>query len=163
MSVSPAGVWSTCLSEAEDLFANSSDFQTWVSENDAASAKDHIYLVGVSKPGITRPYIRISQGEWQADRVAGGARGHYDYSGSFIVKFEASITAAYVSGFEDAEFEFTNPVGNIIQDVLNLAGSDGYLPLSGFRKLEGPSHTSERNDGSLGNLYKSKFEFFWTH
>lgn len=163
MSVTPAGVLSKNLSNAKDLFAASSDFQSWVDVETAAAAKAYIHLVGVSKTSITRPFLRLSQGsEWAADYAAGGARNHFLYSGSIYAYFEASISAAYVSGYEDAEFEFTNSVGNILQDVLNLSASDGYLPVKNIRKIEGPTRTKEKNDSSLGNIYTAKFELFWT-
>ena len=159
MATAPDGIWSNVLYNAQTLLANSANFRTWVGAADVAEARNSIHMVAYESESPTRPFAIVAEGrEWGFEMDAGGAGFTYMATGIVAVTFEASITEA---SEPDAQFEFTNPVGKIIDDCLALAGTDGLLAVHGFSKTYGPSRPSERDDAAQGNYYRAKFDFAW--
>lgn len=159
MAVAPSGPWSEILYNAQTLIANSANFRTWVGAADVAAARNSIHMVAYEASSPTRPFAIVAQGtDWMHAGAAGGAGITYLTSGIVAVTFEADITEALAA---DAEFEFTNPVGDILDDCLDLAGTSGYLAVHSFEKTKGPSRSGEQMDAGQGDYYRAKFNFIW--
>lgn len=127
------------LDHLETLIANCAAFQAWVSAVDADGAKAYIHKVAVESP--TRPYALIYQADrWDAAKSAGGSRNFFGHEGDLGLRFTNVIDEA--ESDEVSETAFTNTVGLIIAEAEVLAGSGGYLHVTDFSKVSGPSVTN---------------------
>ena len=167
MAVAPTGSLSKPLYNLQTLIASSATFQTWVgatgdAEAKLAAARARIYLA--AKPGgsAVRPFAVVGQGderEWPG--LAGGARNHFGDSGSLLVSFEADVAEEDQDDDADAEMAFLNPVGGVIDDILQLSASGGYLAVTGITLSDGPGRSDPRERDSLGDAYWILFQVRW--
>jgi len=61
----------------------------------------------------------------------------------------------------DAELTFTNLVGDIISEMMELAGSGAYLNVTSIAIKDGPSRSSFDEKESNGDYYQVVLEIGW--
>ena len=180
MSVTPSGSISLPLENLAVLLAACPAFQAWVNAPNAQRARNSIYLVARPAGSAVRPFALIHQTgaarSWAATRIADGAAGMYTKAGALGIFFEAGVSPEYQPDEReaDAELEFTNAVGAIIDGLLDLAGTAGYIAIRDVRKAVGPVRASSIEENTIdaaqpdsmqeqsnGCYYQIAFEITW--
>ena len=168
MSVTPSGMLSLPLENLRTLVAASAAFQAWVGatgETEAeliASAKEHIYLVGLDGDNVVnaRPFAVVDHGEsWTLTRLA---EPHtYRATGSLLLCFEDNVDAAHAGSIPDAQLAFTNMVGDVVEDMFEKAGTDTYLAVSQITLVRGPSRSAETQQKTEGDFMQIVLQVDW--
>ena len=124
----------TAMALLKESLAASDDFRTWVGAGDVAAAKLRIHTTAVAAEA-TRPFCWIKVGSAStAELAAGGANDKFDGGGSVVVSFEAERTGTN----EITEVEaFAATIEAIIDDVLAVSGTGGYLAIKRSEMIEG--------------------------
>ena len=164
MAETPSGLLSLPLTHLQTLLANCASFQTWVGADNVEEAKAKIHLIAIGGDDFNRPFALIAQGDdWQSRADAGGASNWLQDSGSLLLLFEANIKSTYQdkNHYKDAELEFTNPIGTVLQDMKTLAGKSGYLTINEIRKKAGPMRSDPDEKATEGDYYQIIFDIAW--
>ena len=132
MSVTPTGVLSLPLYNMQTLICNSATFRTWVGAATVAAARDRCYLVAQDETSITRPFAVVEfGGGFTYSKEA--EPSIYLGSGSLVVWFEDAVASGVQANHADAMFTFTNTVGAILTEMLDLSGTSGYINIRTIR------------------------------
>lgn len=162
MAVTPSGILAEPLLEIQRMLSEVSAFQDFVGESgDAAAALLRIHLIGVKESDITYPFAVVGPGPWQRPVNAGGASDQFSAGGENLIYFEAKVSAVNKDSEADAYFEFTNPIGDIIDGFENLSGAGGNLS---FKLIETPDNAhrkSEREEVADEDRYSIRFVLTW--
>lgn len=121
------------------LLASSTTFQTLVGAATVDAAKAFIFIGSYTPDtAMVRPLAMISAVSADKSRVIG--TGAWLDSGAFKIQIERDITSDYQDGNRqsDAELEFRNSIGEIIEDILSLSCQAGYLMLRSVEISDGP-------------------------
>jgi hypothetical protein len=150
MAVTPTGIISEPINLAKELVAQSATFQSWVNPTTPTlfEAQQHVYAVARSSGGIARydrPFCLIGLPE--GHRWTPGM-GEYATGSSFMLIFEADTPAAYRSDdlHQDAAYDFTNKLGGVIEDMINVATSVVDTLFFNTFELAGPIQRSNMAD-----------------
>jgi hypothetical protein len=123
----------------KSLIAASSTFQTMVGAASAAAAKASIYLGAYTPAGaIARPFALVSS--VSADRFSKTGLSGWVENGSFKILIERDIAAGYQPDDRqnDAELEFRNLIGKLLEEIADLSCQPGYLVLRSIEITDGP-------------------------
>ena len=127
MALAAAGSLSLPLEHLESIVSFSSTFQTWVGEITPAAAKAHFFMASMLGAAVKagRPFAFADIGEEFAKRkVAGGGNNVYIEEGGLYLLFEGAVPVEYKDNQRDAQMNFTNTVGQIIDDIAALSGGE---------------------------------------
>lgn len=159
MSVVPTGPISLLFKHLQDQFADSSAFQTWVGHpGNAATAIGHAHVMADDDPD--RPFVMITPGE-DFSPIRIGEINTFHTVGNIEVFFVAEVSAENAGNHTDAFYEFTNPVGAILDGIKALSGQAGYLNITSMALEAGPMRASEEEVKPLGDTYFAQFTFQW--
>ncbi len=151
-------VISQTIKDFETLISNSTNFQTWVGATGTDKATDakkyihtHAYQLG------SRPFCLITMGTaWQANKV--GEINSYFCSGNIEILFEqlAKTNSTESQVCED----FLDNIGNIIEDILALSGTSGYVAITSISLMDiwRPHETEVK---TYGDIIQAKFSIDW--
>jgi hypothetical protein len=129
----------------KNLIADVPEFRTWTGTANQAAARLRVYVAGVDEGDYTRAFTLLSTGTGRAaTRFAGGARDYHDQSGMIWVLFEDDVAPG--ATHEEAETEFDNDVGEIIDGIKLLAGSSEYLHIHEITLAEPPRRSGKDED-----------------
>jgi hypothetical protein len=126
-------------------------------------ADDHIRFceVGEHEDVALRPWALIDQGsQWEADLSATGTAHEFLSSGSLMLRFVFNVAAGDADNSGDAQMSITNTIGEIIEQMIALAGSGGYLMINSI-KLAELGRTAPENRASEGDFVSMMFEIGW--
>jgi len=160
MAVTPSGPLSLPLDNLRTLLANCQSFQEWVGADDAAEALAFISLV--AKDTNERPLALAMQAPgrgWSAQQNAGGAANWFSSKGTLLLLLEDDVATEMAE--PDAELTFTNLVGDIISDIMELAGAGVYLNVTSIAIKDGPSRSFFDEKESNGDYYQVVLEIGW--
>lgn len=130
------------MSNLKTLLSNTAAFQTWVDADDAAEAATSIIYVAEDEDNVSRPFaLLMMDTPWTHDAVSSGP--DFRDRGSLAIRFEGTITEAYVGTPADEFFEFTNSMGAIISGMADLSRNGSYMHVTQFSVLE-PVYRSTR-------------------
>jgi hypothetical protein len=149
MPVTPTGMLSLPLANLRTALSNCAAFRTWVGAADATAALAYISLV--EKGGsLTGKFAVIDDGtEYMGERTSSGATFHEE--GSLALIFQGNVHADNANSEVDAQFEFTNSVGAILEELIEYCGNNSNVfNISKFSKIFGPwrADDEERNAGN---------------
>jgi hypothetical protein len=145
--VTPSGITSLPAYYLAEMVARSSTFQSWVGATGTeaqriATALTRIHRTVYGKPesGFVRPYAAIWDGDFETQIVSGGTRHYYGGSerGDLTLVFEAAVNSSHTA--TEAKDAFTNETGPVIDEVWTLAGTAGYLAITGMNRMGGAGH-----------------------
>lgn len=160
MAEIPSGHWSLALTNLQELLANVTAFQTWVGEITPEAAKDHIYLI--ASESAVRPFALISQGDAFGFRaIGGGVTEHYYAHGSLKLRFSGAVSTPYINDAKNAELEYTNAIGAILQGMVEMSGEDAYMLFYNLDKIYGPQRNARDERNSSGEYFDSEFNVPW--
>jgi hypothetical protein len=132
MPVTPSGFLSLKVHEFRTALSQSADFQTWTSTANAAAALAKIYSP-IAPVGAVPPFAVVDfGGGFSLQNIADL---QYDFTGDIWFFFRGLITQADPI---DALYEFTNPIGAILEDLSEVGKTGGYFPLDSIDLLYGP-------------------------
>jgi len=167
MALAATGPLGLPLYNLQTILANSASFQTWIGATGTApekvvAARARIYMGAVPGASLTRPCAVINLGDdWVAEATSGGARNHFNTTGSSFLAFEGEVSEAYEDDCGEALLEFVNAAGAAISDIETLAGSGAYLVVNRISKHGGPMRVDIREKDSLGDYFAIEFEIAW--
>ena len=147
MAEQPTSDWSKSLDAVRITFANVTAFQTWVKKPDATTAKEKIYLHSRVKSGLTWPHLIVIQRSLSFKTQTEG----FIEDQSCELLFEAINKET--AGTPDEFYALTNPVGDIIQGMMELAGvanTFGYIDDPNCQLLTPPHWSTEGEVGEIG-------------
>jgi hypothetical protein len=156
MTVTATGVISVPLSALRTMVSQSATFQTWVGAANAAAALASIHMVGLAEADVARPFALVTLGDNWRRTYAGTNR--FTMNGELFLVLEGEVDAANVDDFADAEFEFTNTVGGIIEDLEALSESEALIVQS-IRVQDAPQRSWRDEKASEGEYYNCVFAF----
>ena len=133
-----------CITQAEDklidIIANCAAFRTWTGSADVTAAKTRIHLCDLPAPADDR-VDEYAQAEWTdlfplvvissipifTKTAMGNSGGEFDSTRTHALRFEqfADVTKAN----DEAYRLFGNSVGDIIEDMIELSGTDDYMDI----------------------------------
>lgn len=148
------------IRNARTLLANCSAFQTWAGAANATAALSSIVRVADASP--SRPFALLSAGDSESQGAeAGGATTHFALSGTVQLRFEWDIPDDYADDPRGAEIKFLNDLGEILNDLEDLAGTDSYLNVRQIVMSIPPTRSSEVEDAAGDDFYLAEFEMEW--
>ncbi len=172
--LSASGIISEPLENFRTLVTNSSNFQTWVSHDNAADAKHHAFILDVpdvNTPGFDaaglnawEPYCLIMYDEWSRPAHATGVAQVYGTTGAIKCRFFNRISASspdYTpdTQAENAVWDWANDLSGIIDDILDLAGQSGFLMVTGGNISDGPFRSTKGEKQTQGEYFDAEFTF----
>lgn len=156
--VTPSGNISLVYDNAINLVAGSATFRTQVGAADAAAAKAFIYLDRADDDFDRTKWVCVVEQApgWKYEWKGGGSRNYFSMDPSINFIFQAPITDNLSR--MDARYEFTNPMGAIIDEMAALAGTAGYFNVTGWDPLNGPQRPTDEERKSSGYDY---YQWIW--
>ena len=169
---------SGALSKAQDYMADmlaaGSAFQDWVGADDSTEAAARIYQDALPAPADGnahslaelqgyRPYALIwtePSGGFSRDIDSAGSGNFFRDNGRVRVMLEQDVPTAAESDVAEAELLWRNTVGDIIDDLSELAGVAGYLSVTHL-SVDGPHRTHPDDVDSIGNSQYVQIAFDW--
>lgn len=149
MPVTPSGMLSLPLANLRTALSNCTAFQTWVGAANAAAALAYISLVEKGS-SLTGKFAVIDDGtKYSGERLTSGATFHEE--GSLALIFQGNVHTDYATSEVDAQMEFTNSVGAILEELITYCGNNSNVfNIAKFSKIFGPwrSDDEERNAGN---------------
>jgi hypothetical protein len=124
---------------------------------------DHIRFCEVSETEdvALRPWALIDQGpQWDAELSAVGTSNEFLASGSLMLRFVFDVLAADAESAGDAQMRVTNTIGEILEQMIALAGSGGYLMVNSIKLVE-QGRTAPEHRASEGDFVSMMFEIGW--
>lgn len=91
--------------------------------------------------------------------VAGGLRTHFESRGDLLMCLRSEVSSGYTS--EEALYEFQNAAGAIIGDMELLAGTPGYLNITGIAIEQEAMRTSEDEVDVGLDHYQAIYRVSW--
>lgn len=164
----PAGTLSLAKSHLRAMLAACTAFQTWTGAADAAAALERIHYEGLPAPSgeertldeweSLRPYAVIwmaEQGGFRRDLDSWSDTGEFNASGRLMLRFEQACPDGHnEEPSSDANLQFSNSVGQIIDGLCALVGGAGYLAFTAIGVEFGP-YWPHPNDVPTRGLYQS--------
>jgi len=98
-----------------------------------------IYIEAYDQSSITRPFGLVMWGEFYLENIA--AESFID-AGDLLLLFEAPVSA---DNHQDVAFDFGNRIGAILADLGAIAGTEDYLDVRRFTKMDGPSRADKQD------------------
>jgi len=155
-TVLPTGARGKAKVNLRDMIAESSTFQTATGAADAAAAKAFLHLTDYKAGEFTRPLgLIVNVGSDNSERVA---QNDFTTSGELEIRLEQAIATEYTDTPDDAELTFENFYEGVIDDLIALAGTAGWLILNDIVKIEGPTQF-ELNEGEY--IYAVRLLVSW--
>jgi len=145
------------------LIAASSTFQTWAQADDAADAKNNIFIGEVADADLVYPYAQILPGEnWNYAAIAtyGGVL-QFMASGEVQLVFEGLVPDEYVSSSDNATFWWVNQMEGIIADICEIAGTGTYFACRGIHQYFGPARTDTAERVQNNDTMLQVFRVSW--
>lgn len=155
--------------------AASEAFQTLVGADDATEALARIYHDALPKPASgghshslaemneLRPcaivYTQVGQGGWQARRDAMGG-GCWDYSGTIVAVILRNVPVEDKDNLQKVDTDFRTTVGNIVDDLIGLNETAGYLTMERIDAM-GPYRTPVEELQSVGDAQAYELVVGW--
>lgn len=175
--VTPAGPIGLAMHNLRRLLAASDTWQEWTgadqSEDPAAAAQEHAYLVGLPAPEDDvdytrdeleklRPYAFVDLvaddgggRDFAAERVASMA---FVTSGRLALYLCADVPDELAHDFAGAKLDFLNRVGAVVAEMLSQAGIDGHLAVQRIALTDGPARSAKEEQPTLGDFFVAVFE-----
>jgi len=152
-----AAAWRPDLTDITDL---APPFGLSPAASIAASAFIHIAAyVPDAADSFVRPFAVISDPGAGRSRKTG--RGRWNDSGEFVILIEREIPAAYRDDDQqsNAELEFKNAIGAVIEEVRILSEQPGYLMLRNLDITDGPFRYAAAS--GIGDVMGCKLQAAW--
>ncbi len=150
----PAGSISLAQEHLRTMLADCDAFRTWAGAADQAEALERIHHEGLPAPAnhadvftlaelqAYRPYAVVYTGEENGfSRTLDAAGGDFSFASSGQLKLRLYQDAPESCGDEpssDANLQFKNAIGQILDDLCELAGQPGYLAFNQITLDNGP-------------------------
>lgn len=169
MPVTPTGPLSGPLEHARTLLANCPTWQAWTATANPSAAAAKVHLVGQEAPsgGWTKANLQAAR-PWAIIDLDPGTEAfkatafNRHRSGRILVGFEREIPAEYASSYPDAQIDFQNGLGAIVQEMFGLVTGDGaYLRVKNITLVEGPTMLDDDAIETLGNYLSSVLALDW--
>lgn len=158
--VAPAGTLSEPASLLRAMVAASATFQTAVGASSATLALPHV-LLRDALPGDRRPYCTINPGQKHGySLVAGGAQNQLRPHGSLFLFLTIDTPPEHYLDRTQADYYAANFFGQVIDNVMAVAGADNSLSITGSELL-GWDETPEDDWNSLGRFYYAYYHIEW--
>jgi len=159
------GIIKTALENIQDLLAASDEFQEWVGADDAAEAEESIFIM--QAPGDTAEnYAVLSHGTISMTKA--GVPNTYAERGTVNIRFRGKYIANELEETEESEpteseiiGQFMEFVGDIVEDVADLAGTAGYPDILTIRQRSAFQRCLPRQEGINGQWAEVEFEVEW--
>lgn len=146
MPVTPAGMLSLPLANLRTALSRCVAFQTWTGAANEAAALAYISLVEKGS-SLTGKFAVVDDGtEYTGESITSGATFHEE--GSLALIFQGNVHTDYANSEVDAQLEFTNAIGAILEELITYCGNNrDVFSISKFSKIFGPwrSDDEERN------------------
>jgi hypothetical protein len=162
MAVTPTGIWSDALYQLRRLMSQCDALQTWVDADNATEALGSIYYYDTPVSTNVRPVAVVSDGDsaqWIANST--GTRTHYISSGGLHLFFEGDIADANQGNIADSLTAFKNDIGGIIDDMLNLSGTDDYMNITSISLIAGPQLSADDEAVGDNHYVNAAFSVEW--
>ncbi len=153
-----SGIFSSPLNVLATMLGDSAAFRNWAGVNYAAQ----IYVGAVNAANLVRPYalLYLSPGVSLFPLTSGAF-----VAGEMILFFEADISPQYQADDEhvNAIYEFTNPIGQIMADVANMALSQDLLVIQEITMTQTPtrSYYDLTAGGIRDDFFQCQFLIRW--
>jgi hypothetical protein len=142
-------------------FANVTAFQNWVGKSNARDAKERIHIQSKPKSGLIWPYLIVKQ----------QSLAYHWENGSFIVNKSEGADLIFemlnpnAIGTPDDYYSITNPVGLIIEGLMDLAGvpnTFGYINEPTCELMVAPHWLDEGEQVAEGSILSCTFKLTWS-
>lgn len=158
MAVTPSGVLSLPAKYMRDMIAASSTWQTWVA--DALTPETRVYYghadeeeVFAADGDTLLPFAVIEDMDFMLPKEGFGGRNHFYQRGALAVRFVAPVSSS--DSHSDAFMRFRNNIGGVLDDLMSISGTPGYLDITDMAFLEGgPSRTAPEERQSYYDTYE---------
>lgn len=162
---SPSGGPSLALGYLKTTLAGSSTFQTLVGAIDATAALTSIYLdsLPVATDGNQhtaaelasfRPYALLwmnESGGYEVTHESTDSAHRFRESGSHMMQIEQTVPSGVTTNNTEVELLWRNTIGDIIGEMIDLAGQATYLAITRISIASGPHRTHPDEVPTLGD------------
>lgn len=160
MPQTPSGLMSLPLDHLRRLVSACEAFQTWTGAADATEALEHIHMVELPQGDLVRPFALIGFGDrWKSEQRSIQL---YTKTGELFLMFEDDVAAADQASAADALFGFMNPMGDVVSEMLQLAGTDDYLNVLEMEMEVPPIRENEEDAQIAEDYYNAIFNVVWS-
>lgn len=138
-TVTLTGPFGGKIEAVRNALAASADFQTWTGSANSAEALTRVCRTVQDYDELTRPFAVVMLGE--GTRLTANAMGTgRDFpptaAGEVMVMLEAAEEAAYSEDVELSVARFMERVLGVMDDLVAIAGTDGYADIRELAPLE---------------------------
>jgi hypothetical protein len=163
MPVAATGPISLPLARLKTLLSESTNFQTLAGVGSAAAALAFIDLVRKASPDVTTGHALIGQvpgggGGLRFARIKQGSSASDPVEGRVRLTLRKAVTQ---SDAADAEFEFTNSLGAIVEDLIDNSGRPANLQITAIALVD-LSRSDPDQEQSQGKIYKGDLDVIWS-
>ena len=156
-AITPAGLYSLPLHYLRLTLAGSATFQGWVGAANAAEALSYIF-VNWATGATTPPYATVDWWDnFGQEKIATGAFFEGTGDLQLLIRGPRDTNAT----LSDAAYTFSNKLGAILAEMAALAGSPGYLDITGFQQVSGPASPTEDEIATHGDYYQAVYRVLW--
>lgn len=160
----PSGPLAAPMRSLRDMIAETAAFQTWTTSASTEIAKTHVYEGGIdlsdgSAIADLRPFAYLchpGDADMGLEAATEGAGRQYDFDGSLLAVFEANVPAGRAA-LGTAMTDFANDVGDIVDDLRDLAAVGTGLDIRTIDVELGPHRADRAEDPASDDYYQVIF------
>ena len=162
MTVTASGIINAPLYALRDMFAESTEFQTWTSQATADLARERCF-VSITSERPSMPFIVLDHHEFVRRRTSLGQTNAFNTeAGAAAVYFRREVNTAI--DLADDYITFCNELGDMISAIEGVAGIYEQLTLAVFTisMLKAPQLNDAYEQQSSGEFWEAVFALDWS-
>ena len=161
MAVDPSGSISLAEEAGVDLLANLAAFRSLLGVDTIEAAKAKCFNdeipSGTDRPHVLH-YLDPDGPGFETERVA---EFQWVQTGVWRAILERDVPEAHQDNVEDAERDFKNRLGAIVEEVYEKAGAAGYMNAVRVRVFGPWRFTTDYEESALGQIQAAGLEITW--
>jgi len=154
--------YSVALDNVRNLIAASATWQAWCGASTAAIAatKIHLHAIDTTDIQMARPFVIVMQGDTREWNFTGTQA--WGEVGSAIVHIEANMPDELREIHGAAASWFYERVGAIVDEMLALSGTTGYINATQISQLVAPQRSAAEDAETLGHYLAMQLGVSWS-
>lgn len=167
------------ISKAEEylrtMLADCDAFRTWSGAANQAKALARIHVMGLPPPEngdvhtlvelqTYRPYVIVWTNETEGfslEADAGGDRFHFAEGGTLMLELNQDVPEEITNNRREIYRRFMNSIGQILDDLQQLAGTAGYLTVRRMVVVDGPNRSDRKSWSKQGDYVDVRIRLEW--
>ena len=169
----PAGCISLACENLRKTLADAAAFRTWTGAANQSQALARIYRTALPPPSdnknaysltelqTLRPHVIVWTERYGNNATAVSDCFEFSESGEFGLRFTQDVDPAIANDPAEIQLRWENSLGTIFDDMRALAGTAGYLAITGFEWDGELTHTGKKDLPQKGDAIVAQVSMSW--